>query len=320
MSVALSWAIRALVTVVLVGAALSVTAYPVRAVPSAHLDLDPAAGPAGSAVSATVDCGSPSDIGWTVSVSVPKADPTIFDIPPEGQAGTTGITIPNLPPGRFTVDAECAAGELWLPASADFVVEEPPKASVRLRPDEAERGAEIQLVGDALPACPEDGWSARIAGIEVAPTVLVISEAIDGSARYGGTFAVVVPPDAPLGRTAVELFCVDPVAGATLEVLPARGPTPGPTGGPTPGPTPGPTVVPTTPPPTSPQTPPPPPPPPPPPAPPPAPPPGVGWAVALGAVVLGSLAGWRQLRTREARDWAGRHVQVVLRTEGVRRW
>ncbi|GAA1284334.1 hypothetical protein GCM10009609_56710 [Pseudonocardia aurantiaca] len=244
---------------VLAGSALVLAAPAAAAAPpppKASLSINPTGGVVPASVTAEVDCGAGDDSGWRIDIGGGTPVSILgFDlVQPGASSGTVGFEIPaDAPGGSYTIGAYC------LPLSSDadlgalvdtavFTVEQPvPDPSVLPRPGRARVGEAVVLAGDWLPGCSGDTWTAVIAGISQPAAVRSLTPMqtfASAPERYAGEFRVTVPAGAAVGPTELALACSGVViATAPFEVAetrPTTTPTTDPTTDPTTRPTPSP--------------------------------------------------------------------------------
>jgi hypothetical protein len=286
---------------------------------SGSFSISPENGPPGTIVDAEVDCGALNESGWTISLR--GGNPPVVEDRVTADAGervgSPALVVPDdTPAGQFPMQAYCQRDGLpeTRIGSIDFfvVVEEPtPDPSITAQPTEARAGEPVVILGDWLPACPTN-WTARFAGVDQPATVRSFNPIATFAAsepRYAGEFETAVPAAVGPGPGEVDLICGTELAASTAFEVLGPTPNPGPNTGPGPGPNSGsgPALGPGQPPP--PDT-----------SPPPPAEPGplaglMSWLAALAILALVLRAGLQ----RSGRQWAARHVQVILRQGSVRR-
>lgn len=217
------------------------------------LTVSPTSGPPGTSVEATRVCGD-ADEGWVITFRGGEPERDLGeDVFTYGTAGSLRFDVPDSAlAGDFPVSAYCrrptgtADGVNVRSTSFTVIVVEPlPPPSVSAEPSPARAGDEVVLSGDWLPACAVDAWTARFGGTSRPATVRSfnpIETFAASESRYTGEFGTTVPAGAPAGATEVGLACVgEVVASAPFEVTtppvpPTSTTTPaGPTTGPNPG-------------------------------------------------------------------------------------
>jgi hypothetical protein len=339
---------------VLVGA-LVVLAVPAAAAPpdegpagepsvEPSVTVTPTSGRVPAPVTVTVTCGADGEAGWTVRIVGGAAEEDELGdgaFPGTAGSGSVAVEVPgSAPVGAYEIGAYCtSSGDTsteFYATSADFEVLPPavPDPTLVVVPEQAPVGEPVVLHGDWLPECPSGAWTAEIAGVTQPATVrslTPLATSVSVPVSYAGEFGVTVPATAAAGPTQVRLACDDDglvTAPFRVTETPATAPptstrvtspgesntgggggvVPGPStpGGATPAPDPLPTPEPAPPPPPEDRT-------------------VVPIALALpsaGAGLLALLVGWLVVRaqlTRTGREWAARHVQVVVRDGSVRR-